>query len=69
MGAAVWSARRRARATSGWALTVTSPVVSGDATLRELRARRRLGLVGAAILAVWVLGAAAAFAARTSGFL
>jgi hypothetical protein len=43
--------------------------MSGDATLRELRARRRLGLVGAAILAVWVLGAAAAFAARRSGLL
>jgi len=43
--------------------------MSADATWRELRSRRRLGLVGAAILAVWVLGAAAAVAARTSGIL
>ena len=42
--------------------------MSGDATLRQLRARHRLGLVGGAILAVWGLGAAAALAARLSGF-
>jgi len=42
--------------------------MSADATLREIRSRRRLGLVGGAILAVWVLAAAAAVAARRSGF-
>jgi len=42
--------------------------MSADATLREIRSRRRLGLVGGAILAVWVLGAAAGVAARRSGF-
>jgi hypothetical protein len=41
--------------------------MSVDATLREVRSRRRLGRVGGAILAVWVLGAAAAVAARWSG--
>ncbi len=43
--------------------------MSVDLTRRELRARRRLGLVGAAILVVWVLGIAAAIAARRSGVL
>ena len=43
--------------------------MSADATLRELRSRRRLGLVGAAVLVVWALGAAAALAARRSGIL
>lgn len=43
--------------------------MSVDATLRQLRAHRRLGWVGAAIVAVWLLGAAAAVAARRSGFL
>jgi hypothetical protein len=43
--------------------------MSVDAALREVRARRRLGLVGGAIFAVWVLGAAAAVAARWSGIL
>lgn len=43
--------------------------MSADATLRELRSRRRLGPLGAAILAVWALGIAAAIAARRSGFL
>ena len=42
---------------------------SADATLRELRSRRRLGLVGASILAVWALGSAAALAARLGGLL
>ncbi len=41
--------------------------MSGDATLRQLRARRRLGLVGGSILAVWALGALAALAARFTG--
>jgi hypothetical protein len=43
--------------------------MSVDATLRVLRARRRLGLVGASILGVWLLAAAAAIAARWSGLL
>jgi hypothetical protein len=43
--------------------------MSVDATLREVRTRRSLGLVGGAIFAVWVLGAAAAIAARWSGIL
>lgn len=43
--------------------------MSADATLRGLRSRRRLGLVGAAILCIWVLAAAAAIAARWSGIL
>jgi hypothetical protein len=43
--------------------------MSVDATLRVLRARRRLGLVGASILGVWLLAAAAALAARWSGLL
>ena len=43
--------------------------MSADATLRELRSRRRLGLVGAAVLVVWAIGAAAALAARRSGIL
>jgi hypothetical protein len=38
--------------------------MSADATLRQLRARRRLGLAGGTILAVWALGALAAVAAR-----
>ena len=42
--------------------------MSADATLREVRSRRRLGLVGGSILAVWVLSAAAGVAARRSGF-
>ena len=41
--------------------------MSGDAMLRQLRARRRLGLVGGAILGVWALSAAAALAARLAG--
>lgn len=43
--------------------------MSGDATLRQLRSRHRLGLVGGAILVVWTLGAVAAVAARRSGLL
>jgi len=43
--------------------------MSADLTLRELRSRRRPGLVGASILVVWVLGIAAAIAARHSGIL
>jgi hypothetical protein len=42
---------------------------SADATWRDLRARRRIGLVSGAILVVWALGAAAALAARRSGLL
>jgi hypothetical protein len=41
--------------------------MSVDATWRDLRARRRIGLVSGAVLAVWALGAAAAVAARRSG--
>jgi len=43
--------------------------MSADATLRQLRASGRLGRVGAAILVIWLLGAAVAVAARRSGFL
>jgi hypothetical protein len=43
--------------------------MSTDATRRELRSRRSLGLVGGAILVVWALGAAAAIAARWVGIL
>ena len=43
--------------------------MSADATLRELRSRRRLGPLGIAILALWLLGAAAAIAARRGGLL
>lgn len=43
--------------------------MSADATLRQLRAQRRPGLLGASILAVWALAAAAALAARWSGVL
>jgi hypothetical protein len=43
--------------------------MSADAARRDLRARRRIGLVSGAILAVWALGAAAAFAARSGGIL
>jgi hypothetical protein len=42
--------------------------MSGDAMARQLRARRRIGLVGASILAVWALGGLAALAARLTGF-
>lgn len=41
--------------------------MSGDATLRQRRARRRLGLAGGAILAVWALGVLAAVTARVAG--
>ena len=41
--------------------------MSGDATLRQRRSRRRLGLLGGTILAVWALGALAALSARLSG--
>ena len=41
--------------------------MSGDATLRQLRARRRLGLLGGLVLSVWALGALAALAARAAG--
>jgi hypothetical protein len=41
--------------------------MSGDAALRERRARRRLGLAGRSILALWALGAAAALAAWLGG--
>jgi hypothetical protein len=41
--------------------------MSGDAMLRQLRSRRRLGLVGGAVLGIWALGAAAALAARLGG--
>jgi hypothetical protein len=37
--------------------------MSADAVLRERRARRRLGLAGRSILALWALAAAAALAA------
>jgi hypothetical protein len=43
--------------------------MSADAAWRDFGARRRVGLVSGAILAVWALGAAAAFAARRSGLL
>jgi hypothetical protein len=43
--------------------------MSVDATLREFRSRRRMGLVAAAIFALWALGGAAAVAARWSGVL
>ena len=42
--------------------------MSADATLRRLRSRRRLGPIGASILAVWALAAAAALVARLGGF-
>jgi hypothetical protein len=41
--------------------------MSVDATLRQLRSRGRLGLVGGSILAIWGLGIGAAIAARQSG--
>jgi len=41
--------------------------MSGDATLRQLRARRRLGLLGGLVLSVWALGALAALAAHAAG--
>ena len=41
--------------------------MSGDALLRQVRAQRRVGLVGGCILGVWALGAAAAIAARLAG--
>jgi hypothetical protein len=41
--------------------------MSVDATLRQLRARRRLGLLGGSILAIWLLGALAALSARLTG--
>jgi hypothetical protein len=41
--------------------------MSGDATRRQLRARRRLGLVGGSLLSLWALAGAAALAARLSG--
>ena len=42
--------------------------MSGDAMLRQLRTRRRVGLLGAGILAVWALAGVAALAARLTGF-
>ena len=41
--------------------------MSGNATLRQLRARRRIGLVGGSIAALWALAGAAALAARLTG--
>jgi hypothetical protein len=41
--------------------------MSGDVTLRQIRARRRLGLAGRFLLALWALAAAAALAARLAG--
>ena len=41
--------------------------MSGDATLRQLRARGRLGLAGRLVISVWALGVLAALAARAAG--
>ena len=49
------------------AAALTLAWMSVDASLRERRARHRLGLAGRSILALWALGIAAALAAWLGG--
>jgi hypothetical protein len=52
-----------------WAMAALAGIgwISADATLRQLRSRRRLGLLGGIVLTIWALGALAAFSARLLG--
>lgn len=55
------------RSLSALAALLALAWMSGDATVRRLRARRRLGLAGGTLLAIWALGGLAALSARVAG--